>query len=61
MFPFLGYVLSTILLGLNGFFWNRISLAHGVFIKFLSKPMAMVSYVVGYYLKEMHKKYIKSY
>jgi hypothetical protein len=49
------------LLGLNGFFGNRISLAHGVFIKFLSKPMAMVSYVVGYYLKEMHKKYIKSY
>ncbi len=47
MFPFLGYVLSGFLLGLNGFcFWNIISLAHGAFMKFLSKHMAMILYVV---------------
>jgi hypothetical protein len=50
-------------LDLNGFFffWNKISLAHNAFMKFLSKPMAMVSYVVDYYLNEMFKKCSKSY
>ncbi len=37
-----------------GFEWflfkNKISLAHGAFMKFLSKPMVMVSYVVEYHL-----------
>jgi hypothetical protein len=37
-----------------GFEWfpsrNKISLAHGAYMKFLSKPMVMVSYVVEYYL-----------
>jgi hypothetical protein len=48
------------LFGLTIFFRNKISLAHGAFMKFLSKPMAMVSYVVDYYLKEIPKRCSKS-
>lgn len=42
---------GKIFVGFEWFLFRiKISLAHGAFMKFLSKPMVMVSHVVEYYL-----------